>query len=80
MTDVFDRASEIEQALRDDAIGEQAHRAGLRGKTFSDSALLCRVCDEKIPVGRRKALPGVQTCFGCQQRLETGQKTRKGAA
>lgn len=80
MTDVFERASEIEQALRDDALDEQAHRAGLRGKTFTDSAVLCRVCDEKIPLARRRALPGVQTCIECQQWLEAQLKTRKGTA
>lgn len=74
MTDVIDRASEIEEALRSDAIVDQERHAGLRGKTFSDSATLCRVCDEPIPMARRKALPGVQTCIDCQEMLERGLK------
>lgn len=74
MTDVFDRATETEEALRADALEEQARRSGLRGKTFSDSATLCRVCDEPIPMERRKAVPGVQTCIECQTMLEGGLK------
>lgn len=72
MTDLFDRAREHEDELRDDALEAQARRSGLRGKTFTDSALLCRVCDEKIPLARRRALPGVQTCVECQHELERG--------
>lgn len=80
MTDVFERASDHEAELRADALENQAIHAGLRGKTFNDSALLCRVCDEKIPLARRRALPGVQTCIECQGYLENELKTGRGAA
>lgn len=70
MTDLNERASDHEQEMRDDALGRQQRRAGLRGKTFLDSARNCRVCDEAIPLARRQALPGVQTCVDCQMDLE----------
>lgn len=70
MTDVFDRASEVEDAQRQDALQAQARRAGLDGKTVEDSATHCRVCGSLIPVARRRAVPGVQTCVCCQTELE----------
>lgn len=71
MTDIYDRATEREERFRDDALQEQARRAGLTGKTVRDSAKECRICDESIPAARRKAIPGVQTCVECQAELET---------
>ena len=70
MTDVFDRATELEEMQREDALQAQARRAGLEGKTVADSATHCRVCDIRIPVKRRRAVPGVQTCVSCQADLE----------
>lgn len=70
MTDIFDRATEIEEAQREDALQEQARRAGLDGKTVADSATHCVVCDTRIPAARRRAVPGVQTCIDCQSDLE----------
>lgn len=72
MTDAFDRASEIEARDRDEALQRQQERAGLKGKTHLDSARECRVCDEPIPEPRRRAVPGVKTCAGCQAELEHG--------
>lgn len=68
MTDVFDRATEREEEFRADSIDAWARRrnAGLGEK----SATHCRVCATRIPVARRKAVPGVQTCIECQQELE----------
>ena len=70
MTDVFDRAAEVEEVLRQDALDKQLRRAGLDGKTVNDSALSCGACTEPIPQARREALPGVQTCVECQAELE----------
>jgi phage/conjugal plasmid C-4 type zinc finger TraR family protein len=70
MTDMFDRATALEEAQREDALQAQARRAGLDGKTAADSASHCRVCDSLIPVARRRAVPGVQTCVICQGDLE----------
>jgi len=70
MTDITDLASEQEQAYRDAVLSDQDRRAGLRGKSFLDSARNCRVCDETLPLARRQAVPGVQTCRACQEDLE----------
>lgn len=70
MTDVFDRATEVEEQQREDALQAQARRAGLDGKTVEDSAKHCRVCGSLIPIARRRAVPGVQTCVICQGDLE----------
>lgn len=70
MTDVFDRASDLEEQQRQDALQAQTRRAGLDGKTVKDSATHCGVCDSLIPVARRRAVPGVQTCVSCQEDLE----------
>jgi phage/conjugal plasmid C-4 type zinc finger TraR family protein len=70
VTDVVDRASEREEELRQDALDEQARRDHARGLTYMDSARNCRICDEPIAEGRRRAVPGVQTCFDCQTDLE----------
>lgn len=59
MIDVFDRVSEREEEFRADALADQERRAGLKGKTVADSAKRCRVCDGRIPVARRRAVPGV---------------------
>lgn len=77
MSDDVDRASEREQQVRDDALREQARRAGLAGKTEADSADCCEACGEDIPVARRRAVPGCQLCVVCQTRAE-GQRERKG--
>ncbi len=73
MTDVFDRATEIEEATREDALNRQRRRAGLDGKIPDDSATVCSECDGPIPEARRQALPGVQTCIDCQTLLEAAR-------
>lgn len=70
MTDLADRAVEIEQQMRDDALGAQARRAGLSGKTPRDSARRCQACAAPLPLARRQALPGVQTCVDCAREQE----------
>ena len=76
MTDIFDLASAQEQAFRDAVLSGQDRRAGLRGKSFLDSARNCRVCDETLPLARRQAVPGVQTCLACQEDLEAAVTAR----
>lgn len=34
------------------------------------SAWLCEHCNNDIPMARREALPGVQTCVYCQEAIE----------
>lgn len=74
MTDDIDRAQDREQQLRADALRDQARRAGLAGKTMSDSATECIDCEAQIPEARRWAVPGCQRCVKC----ETAQERMKG--
>lgn len=68
VTDVFDRAQEREEEMRQDALAEQARRAG--DPAGRVSAEECRMCGEPIPEGRRQAVPGVETCIECQRDVE----------
>lgn len=70
MSQFVDEASARELEIRQDALRDQAVRAGLAGKTIDDSAQLCRICTDAIPEARRRALLGVQTCIECQTELE----------
>ncbi|HEX3754018.1 MAG TPA: DksA/TraR family C4-type zinc finger protein [Rhizomicrobium sp.] len=36
-----------------------------------ESATHCVECDEQIPEGRRRAVPGVRTCVECQAARDT---------
>lgn len=68
MTDVFDRATEREEQQREAALDEARYR---REQAQSrPSAERCHLCGERIPVARRRAVPGVQTCIHCQTDLE----------
>lgn len=61
---------------RDDAVNDQIEistaeavaRARLRSSrnAAAQSATHCAECDEPIPEARRRAIPGVQLCVGCQ--------------
>ena len=76
MTDIFDRAMEVEELQRQDALALQARRAGLDEQASHSSALECVICDATIPRKRREAVPGVQTCIYCQEELEKATKGR----
>ena len=78
MTDVFDRATEVESLQREDALAGQRRRAQLEGKSVTDSAIDCAVCESPIPEARREAVPGVQTCVECQVDLERACRTNSG--
>lgn len=43
-----------------------------------DSLDFCAECGEEIPEARRKAMPGVRYCLGCQQEMDAKQKTFSG--
>jgi phage/conjugal plasmid C-4 type zinc finger TraR family protein len=68
--DQFDRATEIEEAMREDALQAQAWRNTKRGKSAADSAENCELCEAAIPLARRVAVPGVQLCVDCQADIE----------
>ena len=72
MTDLYDRAAEIEQFHRETAIRKQAEK----NNPAAVSAYECEECGEPIPEARRQAAPGCRCCISCQQELETYGKTR----
>lgn len=74
MTDDIDRAQAREAEILQDALRDQARRAGLTGKTAADSAEFCeaRGCGKPIPQVRRQAAPGCKFCVACQARREKG--------
>jgi phage/conjugal plasmid C-4 type zinc finger TraR family protein len=70
VTDLWDRATEREEEIRADALAEARYRR--ERERSRPSAVECRVCGGRIPVKRRRAVPGVQTCVHCQEELEEG--------
>lgn len=65
MTDIFDRAQELEQLQRDTAIADARSHA-----PHGHSEEFCEECGERIPDARREAIPGCTRCVDCQQDLE----------
>lgn len=64
MADAVDVAQEINEQFQQDALAEHFRR-GMRNA--SRLALgECLECGEEIPAERRKAVPGVTLCVGCQ--------------
>ena len=51
--------------------GVELARSRLAG---GESLTHCEECGSLIPDARRKAIPGVRLCIGCQSELEKGQK------
>ena len=68
--DDVDRASAREAEMLADALRDQARRAGLQGKTASDSARWCADCGDRVPALRRRTVPGCQLCVECQTSTE----------
>ncbi|MBN3968531.1 TraR/DksA family transcriptional regulator [Pseudomonas gregormendelii] len=61
--DVFDRATEVEDAYREAAIAAQLAQAKRPNQA---SASHCEDCNVEIPEQRRVILPGVLLCVDCQ--------------
>lgn len=66
MADFCDVGSERTQQMIDDAL---AARRAVAAKPVIDH-LYCESCGVAIPLKRREALPGVDTCVDCQAMLE----------
>lgn len=69
MTDVYDRAQELEATLRADALAHHARRIERQGKP-AVSLLECEDCGDPIPQPRRLAVTGCTTCIECQTARE----------
>ena len=61
MTDIFDRAQELDATMRDTAIAEQRARVG-HGPALTH----CEDCGDEIPAARRAAVAGCRRCIHCQ--------------
>lgn len=70
MTDIYDRASEVEERFREAALEEQQHRAKLAWNHVSATHCEADDCGVPIPEARREVLPGVKFCIDCQQLKE----------
>lgn len=56
--------------LADDVIEESLNRSIAQIPRYTGiSATECEECSEEIPEGRRQAIPGVQLCVGCAERV-----------
>lgn len=64
MTDLFDRAAELELRQREAALA--AARTHATGPSLSH----CQDCGEAIPDKRRQAVSGCRRCIDCQQEHE----------
>ena len=58
MSDIADRASELEEAQRQNALDRQRRSM----QSLADSAARCRDCGIAIPIRRRQAVPGCIRC------------------
>lgn len=65
MTDIFDRAQELEQRQRTEALARFAE-----GLEVSISLCHCSDCGEPIPEARRNAVRGCTRCVQCQTDAE----------
>lgn len=72
MADEIDRAQEREEQQRADALAEQARRSQTDGVEHE----FCTECEDPIPPARRVALPGVELCVECAERIERANKLR----
>jgi phage/conjugal plasmid C-4 type zinc finger TraR family protein len=73
LTDIFDRASELELRQREDAIARQ--RASVAPVT--DGKADCVDCGVDIPAKRREAVPGCTRCIECERSAEVRRKVMK---
>lgn len=65
MTDIFDRASDLEQWQRDQAIAMATQH-----DESHITSLGCHDCGEEIPAARRQAAPHCTRCIDCQAAFE----------
>lgn len=64
MTDIFDRAQELEEAERAGAVRRVV------GELCGAGEDSCQRCGDEIEGERRLALPSATHCLTCQERLE----------
>lgn len=70
MTDVYDRAQEMELRQREQALAAQAAASRPLGSSLEN----CDDCGQPIPEKRRQAAVGCTRCIQCQTAYEKGHK------
>jgi phage/conjugal plasmid C-4 type zinc finger TraR family protein len=73
MTDIYDRATEIEEREREASI-ERVRSAAAGGRVVT---LTCLECGSPIAPARVRAVPGTTTCIDCATELEHEAKLRR---
>jgi len=68
-TDMYDREFNLELASNEREVLQQIEQALKRIKDKSFGA--CLECKKAIPMIRLKAIPYVETCLKCQEKIET---------
>ena len=61
MSDICDDADILIEQRREQALAQIPRYTGISAKECE--------CGEEIPEGRRQAIPGVQLCVGCAERV-----------
>jgi len=61
-----------------DASVEDAVKLARSRLPEGESLTHCKVCEAVIPDARRRAIPGVRLCIGCQSELEKQQTISTG--
>lgn len=76
MTDIYDRATEAEERFRGEALERARSAIGAPTDWERLSAKWCegQGCGDRIPDERRRAIPGVKFCVGCQERREEEER------
>jgi phage/conjugal plasmid C-4 type zinc finger TraR family protein len=64
--DVIDQAQHQCEMI----IVDQIRNARVRNQMNAEGRVKCEECGKKIPVKRRKAVPGCRYCMPCQLELE----------
>lgn len=71
MSDQFDRASELEQRYRDDALAKQRSNSHQSEQAYEqDGQRFCLACGVAIPPKRLQYVSGAVRCIDCQSLSE----------
>ena len=69
MADLFDRAAELEQRQRDQALKAALNRPKETPRQ-DETGRYCNDCNSKIPAARLTVVPDAVRCISCQQEHE----------
>lgn len=77
MTDIIDRAKEVEMLNRETALQNQQQRASQHEEPRIVNGRRCCIdCDEPIPSERLEASPYAVRCVWCQEDFELAQRRK----